>query len=132
MTNSTTDFIAKQTAKDLAAFACMFEVEPYVVYRGWFYEPLFYGASELPAYRKSKSLEDIGYITTAWDNGRMFQNRADRNRACVLDASKHASRDRSRGKVLRIANNPSTTASRAYFRDILTEPTVEEKHTGTE
>ena len=115
----TTDFIAKQTAKNLAEFACMFEVEPYVVYRGWFYTPLLYGSNERPAYRKSWGWDSKGYIVTAWDNGKVFKNQADRNRACVLDASKHARYDRSRGKVLRIANNSSTTASRVHFRDIL-------------
>ena len=79
----TTDFIAKQTAKNLAEFACMFEVEPYVVYRGWFYTPLLYGSNERPAYRKSWGWDSKGYIVTAWDNGKVFKNQADRNRAFV-------------------------------------------------
>ena len=122
------DSIAAHTAKNLADFACLIEVEDYAVYRKWFYGTFFYGPHETPCYRKSKSLSDKGYIVTAWDNGEMFKTPAERNRACVLDASRHARYDRSRGEVLRIANDPLYWASKACFRDILMGTIVEEKH----
>ena len=113
------DSIAAHTAKNLADFACMVEIEEYAVYQGWFYDTFFYGPHETPCYRKSKSLSDKGHIITAWDNGKVFKNPAERNRACVLDASQHAHHDRSRGEVLHAANVPSQGPPRAHFRDIL-------------
>jgi len=121
-----TDYMAGCTSKDLADFACKFEVEPFAVYRGWYFQPMFYGAGQRSAYRKSRGLEDKGHITTAWDNGTKFKNQADRNRACVLDAAQHASQDKSRGEVLRAANDPTHGASRVHFRALLMGETGED------
>jgi len=110
-------FEQRRTCATLIEFARGFRRQPYAIYRGVYYQPFFYGPSEIPCYRRSSSLSDRGEIVTAWPDGRSFQSQMERDEACVQDAARQASDDPTRAEALAwirgLRNEASSRAMRA-------------------
>ena len=109
-------FEQRCTYATLAEFARAFKRQPYAIYRGVCYEPLFWGPSETPAYRRSAGMSDPGEIVTTWPDGRVFESQVERDGACVADAAAEDLDDPTRHQALAFVREASERAVKGAAR----------------
>ena len=74
-----------------------FEQKGYVACRGILDELLPAGDTDTPAYRRSSGLPDPGLVITTWPDGKVFDSPAERDTACLRDATRVAFGDLAQG-----------------------------------
>ena len=104
-------FEQRRTYTTLIEFARQFRRQPYAIYRGTYYQPFFYGPSEIPCYRRSSSLSDKGEIVTTRPDGPVFQSQSERDEACVQDAASQGVNDPTRAEALAWVRDNAQEAS---------------------
>lgn len=82
------DMYGSRTVDSPERFAEVFGRWPFTVVRGVCFEPLFYGPSEQPSYRRKVLAHGgRGVIVQAWPDKTPFANTRDRDRAALADAT---------------------------------------------
>ena len=89
----TVDFRAIRTVTTLSDFAKRFPAWPYCWFRGRLFSSLYFGPSETPSYRVSRSLADRGEIACRDAAGELFRTGVARDLAALTEAARLAPGD---------------------------------------